>query len=142
MFRSGANIKSKDNIKNPRRNQEINIELHKTKSRCVYICCSIDESSSAHPLTIFIPSSHKHGSTKKKNLSLYVIIAFLKICEDKNVPSVWSMKDVARICSCKTSIVGDANDSHFGAKVESYSYGVRAAYHIENNSSMSLYKAK
>ena len=67
---------------------------------------------------ILIPSSHNCGSTKKKTLSLYTIIAFLKICEDKHVPSVWSMKDVLRIRSCKTIIVGDANNSYVGANGE------------------------
>ena len=141
-FCSGINIKLKDKINAAKRNQEINVELHKTKFRCVYFCCSVAEILSVYPHTIFIPSSHKRGSPKKNALSLYAIISVLKIREDKHVPSVWSLNDLARVRSCKTSVVGDVNTSHFGAKGEYYSYGVRAAFHIENNSSLSLYKAK
>lgn len=131
----GSNVKTA--VTHTMNNTNLHININRIKKQFYVIACKRSE------VLDLLDESRIHflqSSLNDNLLSGYIILFYAM---NKDIPDEnWTIQDIIKLRSCKKSIIGTATTENFGSMGEYWSFGNKAEYRINNQSSVGLYRNK
>ena len=116
-----------------------NIHLDKMRNRTLLITMPVDECKKSISLTTYVLNSMLEHGSYGNNQSGLVVLGLISLAE-MNENIIWTNKDILDLRKYKPNVVREGE--HFQSKGSYFSFGNRANYRKDGNSSVTLYADK